>query len=288
MRKRVVLFCDSYLVEIIDSLSRKHDVVKIHTSNSAYLSEKSFNESYDIENYNVTGTYEYPDCIVFLFLFRRIIDVDRVQALSYYNIHFGILPEWRGNSCNVWALVNGSNEVGYSFHAVNNLIDGGQILWRHIQELERGQKYSEIRDFLVYHAIEKAPRLLESVNEPLEIRIEDYDIKYTPKSKLSDTIVTCKDVSATNFMGLFKAFGGSDWGFTLITSIGELEILSIWESSNVSAIYGFVGKVVNFIEYNGEKYTQVKVVDGYVYIGKVIYQGNIKEMKDLVNIGMQL
>jgi folate-dependent phosphoribosylglycinamide formyltransferase PurN len=47
------------------------------------------------------------------------------------NRHLGLLPDFRGSDCALWALaLNRPESVGYSIHVVNERVDGGDVVLR--------------------------------------------------------------------------------------------------------------------------------------------------------------
>jgi len=47
------------------------------------------------------------------------------------NRHLGLLPDFRGSDCAIWALaLDQPDSVGYSIHEVNERIDGGDVVFR--------------------------------------------------------------------------------------------------------------------------------------------------------------
>lgn len=288
MSERIVLFCDGLLPEIFSSISKHHEIQYVLTSNKDLNVDFDTQNANKIEVFNPELKYDFSDSICVLFLFKKIIDTRNIVCKGIYNFHFGVLPEWRGNSCNVWSIINGDRSIGYSFHEVNNFVDDGRILYRYIVELTKGQKYTDVRESIIQHSIMNAPILLSRVFRLESINVPCSGIKYTPRSRYLDTVVGPKEIKVNIFYGLYYAFGGSDWGFTLKTLIGDFEIISVHEEPVYKEVFGFAGRVVNYVHHNEQLYTQLKVIDGYVFIGKVKYKGEIIDLHSIVKIGAQL
>lgn len=47
---------------------------------------------------------------------------------GFLNIHAGLLPEYRGNACSNWAIINDEPRLGYSIHIMDSNLDSGPIL----------------------------------------------------------------------------------------------------------------------------------------------------------------
>ncbi len=72
-----------------------------------------------------------PDYILLAgapFLRPTFYDLARRGAL---NRHLGLLPDFRGSDCALWALaLDRPESVGYSIHVVNERVDGGEVVVR--------------------------------------------------------------------------------------------------------------------------------------------------------------
>lgn len=47
-----------------------------------------------------------------------------------YNVHYSILPRWRGLHSIAWALLNGDSEIGWTIHKVTDGFDCGDIFFQ--------------------------------------------------------------------------------------------------------------------------------------------------------------
>lgn len=47
---------------------------------------------------------------------------------GFLNIHAGLLPEYRGNACSNWAILNDEPKLGYTIHIMDSNLDSGPIL----------------------------------------------------------------------------------------------------------------------------------------------------------------
>ncbi|MBA4368368.1 MAG: hypothetical protein C0403_12120 [Desulfobacterium sp.] len=90
---------------------------------------------YEGLNLKETSTYEFihslsPELIV-VSTFDQIITNAIIQIPKYgvINIHPSLLPQYRGTTPTVWALMNGEEETGISIHFIENeTIDSGRII----------------------------------------------------------------------------------------------------------------------------------------------------------------
>jgi len=59
--------------------------------------------------------------------YAPLIKKDELARASFFNIHFAILPKYRGYHGFIWSIINDEKEVGYTLHLVDEGIDSGPI-----------------------------------------------------------------------------------------------------------------------------------------------------------------
>lgn len=62
------------------------------------------------------------------------------------NYHNGLLPAYRGLRATEWALYQGESRLGFSFHVMNEKIDGGNILVMDSIPVDKGFPIQELED----------------------------------------------------------------------------------------------------------------------------------------------
>lgn len=89
---------------------------------------KCFAEKNSINEYKLEDIYEI-DNIVFLSLeFDRIIKPEKFLNARLYNIHFSLLPKYKGMFTSVFPILNGDHETGVTLHEIDAGIDTGNII----------------------------------------------------------------------------------------------------------------------------------------------------------------
>ncbi len=117
-----------------------------------------------IEDINNLGLKKIPDICVSA-NYTGIIDKPTIELfpLGILNAHGGDLPNYKGNACQAWALINGENNIGICIHKmIGGEIDSGDIVSREYLPIDLGTKIGD-----VYSEFEKLiPKLfLESLNK---------------------------------------------------------------------------------------------------------------------------
>jgi methionyl-tRNA formyltransferase len=72
--------------------------------------------------------YKYDDLILFSLEYDRILAVDKFRSSGLFNIHFSLLPSYRGSYTSVWPILNGDSESGVTLHEIDSGIDTGPII----------------------------------------------------------------------------------------------------------------------------------------------------------------
>jgi methionyl-tRNA formyltransferase len=60
--------------------------------------------------------------------FGKRIPVEDLKGIRIFNIHYSLLPNYKGRHPTFWATVSGEKEIGISIHTVTEKIDEGEII----------------------------------------------------------------------------------------------------------------------------------------------------------------
>ncbi|MBW7869218.1 MAG: hypothetical protein H3C31_12955 [Brumimicrobium sp.] len=60
--------------------------------------------------------------------YKKIISKELLKSKEFINIHYSLLPKYRGFHSTVWAILNEEAELGLSIHRMNEFIDDGPII----------------------------------------------------------------------------------------------------------------------------------------------------------------
>jgi len=75
--------------------------------------------------------HEQPD-VCFIIGYNQLIALNKLKGLStqLFNIHFGLLPAFRGPSPIFWQLKRGGENIGLCIHGLNEKYDDGPVYWK--------------------------------------------------------------------------------------------------------------------------------------------------------------
>lgn len=77
----------------------------------------------------ITLEEAYEQASIFISLeFDKIVRPERFREASTFNIHFSLLPKYKGMYTSIWPLLNGEVVTGVTLHEIDNGIDTGSII----------------------------------------------------------------------------------------------------------------------------------------------------------------
>lgn len=63
--------------------------------------------------------------------YKPIVHKNVLDANCCINIHYSLLPKFRGLHSTVWAILNDENNLGATIHLMNEYMDDGDILYQY-------------------------------------------------------------------------------------------------------------------------------------------------------------
>ena len=78
--------------------------------------------------YRLSDCYDLEDMLFFSVEFDKIIKTENFKSKKLFNLHFSLLPKYRGCHTNFVQLYNGERYSGVTLHEIDNSIYGGPII----------------------------------------------------------------------------------------------------------------------------------------------------------------
>jgi methionyl-tRNA formyltransferase len=156
-----------------------------------------------------TGIYPEDNVdMVFVINYNMIIPEEFVESHFVVNYHVGLLPKWRGNSANGWAVINGENSVGYTIHRVTEMLDDGPIYYRFVYQIKEGETYFEARQAMNSDFERRLPEILTSILQYPEtyLDIRNDGFVYCSKFRPEDGVISDWNVSTESLLRRFYVF----------------------------------------------------------------------------------
>lgn len=89
---------------------------------------KWFCEQNDVKIISYEESFDIEDMIFLSVEFDRILKTEKFKTDKIFNIHFSLLPEYKGMYPSVLPLLHGKSETGVTLHKIRNGIDTGEII----------------------------------------------------------------------------------------------------------------------------------------------------------------
>lgn len=136
--------------------------------NVEYLSDDEIISTiFDKDNHKkVASISDFESKILVCAGYKPIIKEECLKKYIIINIHYSLLPKYRGLHSSAWAIMNGEKELGLSFHLMNNYIDDGDII--HQKAFENDGETSLVE-------------YMEQMNSYVEANIAEVLIKFINK-----------------------------------------------------------------------------------------------------------
>jgi methionyl-tRNA formyltransferase len=77
---------------------------------------------------NLNHLYKIKNLIFFSIEYEKLIDPNKFKTNKLFNIHFSILPKYRGCHTNYYQIMNGEKYSGVTLHKIDSGIDSGDII----------------------------------------------------------------------------------------------------------------------------------------------------------------
>ena len=123
----------------------------------------SYCKSTGIDIVSLEDVYEIEDLVFVSTEFDRIIKPEKFKSSRLYNIHFSLLPKYKGMFTSVLPILNGDEKSGVTFHRIRAGIDTGEIIDQQSFEIRHDWNSLDLYETLIKTGSEVVIRNLRSV-----------------------------------------------------------------------------------------------------------------------------
>ena len=81
-----------------------------------------------LNNINISSLQDIENLIFISLEYDRIINTNHFRSDQLFNIHFSLLPNYKGMYTSTHPILNGENTTGVTLHLIDNGIDTGPII----------------------------------------------------------------------------------------------------------------------------------------------------------------
>ena len=151
-------------------------------------------------------------------------DLLSIPKLGWLNVHFSLLPKYRGAAPVQRAIQNGDSETGYSVFRMEEGLDTGNILYQEKFPIPPEIKASELLEKLSFSAASKITQLL-SMKSTWTFKKQIGDVSLAPKIRKEENRINWS-ASAESIFNNFRAldFNGGTHTFFRDEKIDILEM----------------------------------------------------------------
>jgi len=89
---------------------------------------KKFSRNNKFKIVKIEDLYKIKDLFFFSIEYEKIINIDKFKSKNLFNIHFSLLPSYRGCHTNFYQIYNGEKKSGVTLHKIDSGIDTGNII----------------------------------------------------------------------------------------------------------------------------------------------------------------
>lgn len=215
--------------------------------------------------------------------YKNIIPSSLLEKNKIINIHYSLLPKYRGLHSTVWAIINGAKELGLTIHEMNQYIDDGPIIHQYIIQYDK-HTAKDIMDLCNLYIEENFSKFFkEYINgEVIAVPQLKRDATWVCKRNLDDCLINF-DSDIELLKRYFKALVRP---YPLPAIVVKQKRYEITKFEFIEANYLMHnGRVVN-IDNEG---AWIKVKDGFLVVKSLLDDsGDKKEPSELFKLGMRL
>jgi len=157
----------------------------------------------DLEDLYKNEKFDVAVVIAFGMIFPKIILGDK----KFLNVHFSLLPKFRGASPVQSAILDGNKVSGITIQQMVEKLDAGDILWQKSFPIE-GQKTSEVFASFARETAEILPKVIENfcTNQIVPVPQDETAASFCSKFEKKDGEICLTTESAKNIWQKFLAF----------------------------------------------------------------------------------
>lgn len=158
--------------------------------NSWQKSLRKFAEEHAVKEYRLEELYEKEQLVFISLEFDQIVKPELFSDAQLYNIHFSLLPQYKGMYTSAIPILNGERYVGVTFHKIDQGIDTGDIIAQ--KKFELNDEYT-CRDLYLQYIVNGTRLVLENIENVL-----DGNVRAIPQPKEDSTYYSKKYIDYSN------------------------------------------------------------------------------------------
>lgn len=238
-----------------------------------------------LEDEFIGSFFDVDEKLVLCSAYAPLIKKEDLMRKDFLNIHYALLPRFRGMHPIVWGILNDEKELGFTLHKMDEFMDSGPVIFQYKTNND-GVSTSQ---FYMQHCHEKVTQLIGKVVVEYacgEIKPREQDhskAAWGAKRNLFDCRLDF-NFSHQQIRNFFRALS-KPYPLPFIEFKGKKYFIEQYQlhDANIAAIT--LGRVVNI----DDKGIWIKVKDGYLNAQKMTDENSVEiDMKQIFRIGSRL
>ena len=283
MVKNIIICGSGHGIRCVYRGLHKHGQNFVLCSPDLDLRAEASNEGIKCVN-DYKDAIESSSDIVLTAAYKPKIEQFDLDKARFINIHYALLPRYRGMHAIVWAMLNGETHVGFTLHETSLLLDQGPIIY---------QASTPVSNYTSWELMLTIDGMVENTIHDV---VDDYlcgkiipkpqsnkeAIYVAPRNK-EDCRVSWEKWNAIYFSRIIKALV-APYPLPFFEHRGDtIEILSAF------IIFRDYVETNGHVVYLDDKYVYVKIPDGLLLIELIRINGvEIKAINYFLKIGIRL
>ncbi len=158
--------------------------------NGFQRSYKAFCQLNEIKEVSLEDIYPEENLIFLSLEFDKIIKPELFQSRELFNIHFSILPEYKGMYTSALPILHGKNYTGVTLHKIDRGIDTGDIIEQAKFKIENQLKSENLYKLYIHYGTELIKKNIDS--------IINKEYTATPQNNCNSTYYSTSAIDYTN------------------------------------------------------------------------------------------
>lgn len=190
-KNRIAVECARYLSGYVPINQLVVCANKTDTGNDTWQpSLKKWAADASVSERSLAEVSAAPSLIFFSLEFDKIINVKKFQTKNLFNIHFSLLPEYKGMYTSIWPILEGKSYSGVSLHRIDRGIDTGDLIAQEKFSIPEDMRSRDLYDVYLRHGIELFKTWVHRIIEG------NYDV--TPQSSSGSSYRSASSIDFQN------------------------------------------------------------------------------------------
>ncbi len=144
---------------------------------------RAFAQKNHVREYELKEIYSVKDLLFLSLEFDRLLRPDKFLSNRLFNIHFSLLPKYRGMYTSALPILHGEHETGVTLHRIDSGIDTGEIIAQREIQINREDTARDLYLKYIYYGTELVKEYLEVLMNGTERSVPQNESEATYYSK---------------------------------------------------------------------------------------------------------